>query len=134
MKPTVRTEALQEMEFSFGRALQRIPLTLMWGLAPQDRGSLSAVYEHTDAVLAPATDFTSPDAQLWLDHTCSRLEEWSQQPESPIVTGSVMCPMKLLKEIAQLRSLPFPMPAEVSARDLVGCIRPSERFCLQPWG
>lgn len=104
---------VQEMQFSFGRAIQRIPLTLMWGLAPQDHGSLNAVYEHTDAVLEPATNFTSPAAQQWLETLCSSLEDWAADSDGPIVAGSVTCPVKLLKEIAQLRSLPFPMPAEV---------------------
>lgn len=104
---------LQEMQFSFGRAIQRIPLTLMWGPAPQDHGSLNAVYEHTDAVLAPETNFTTRAAQAWLDGLCQNLEEWSQQPGSPVVAGTVTCPMQLIQEIAQLRSLPFPMPPEV---------------------
>lgn len=105
---------LQEMQFSFGRAIERIPLTLTWGLAPQDHGSLNAVYEHTDAMLAPGSNFTSPEAQEWLDGFCQSLTDWSQQPGSPVVAGSVICPMPLIKEIVQQRSLPFPMPAEVS--------------------
>eukprot|EP00892_Ulva_mutabilis_P012184 jgi/Ulvmu1/9338/UM050_0088.1 len=107
-----------EMQFSFGRAIQRIPLTLLWGLAPQDHGSLNAVYEHTDAVLAPDTNFTSPAAQAWLDDLCSSLTEWSAQPDSPIVSGSLSCPMPLIKELAQLRGLPFPMPAEAFEEQL----------------
>lgn len=105
---------LQEMQFSFGRAIERIPLTLTWGLNPQDHGSLNAVYEHTDAVLAPGTNFTSLEAQEWLDDLCQNLTDWSQKPGSPIVAGTVVCPTPLIKEIAQQRSLPFPMPAEVS--------------------
>jgi hypothetical protein len=104
---------LQEMDFAFGRALERIPITLVWGYKPTDNGSLNKVYEHTDAVLDPAVNFTTPEAQLWLLQLCQGLETWSQEPNSPIVINSVLCPLPLVQEIAAARDVPFPMPSEV---------------------
>lgn len=104
---------LQELDFAFGRTLERIPVTLVWGYKPMDNGSLNKVYEHTDAVLDPATNFTSPEAQEWLLNLCRGLASWSQKADSPIVIDSVLCPLPLVKDIAAARGLPFPMPSEV---------------------
>ena len=104
-----------EMQFAFGRALERIPLTLTWGLRPVDTGSLNSVYEYTDAVLDTHVNMTAVSSQVWLAELCDNLTAWSEQPGSPIVADSVRCPTPLLRRIAQARKLPWPMPPEVRA-------------------
>ena len=88
-------------------------MTLVWGYTPIDTGSLNKVYEHTDAVLDPATNFTSPEAQAWLLQLCQGLEAWSQKADSPIVINTVQCPLPLVQEIAATRNVSFPMSSEV---------------------
>lgn len=104
---------LQELDFAFGRTLERIPVTLAWGFKPIDNGSLNKVYEHTDAILDPSTNFTSPEAQEWLLQLCRGLENWSQKADSPIVMNTVQCALPLVQQIASARDIPFPMPSEV---------------------
>lgn len=135
--------AFQEMDFAFGRRLERIPVTLSWGFKAIDTGSLNRVYEHTDAVLDPAANFTSPEAQKWLLNLCIGLQNWSEKPDSPIVLNSVQCPMPLVWQIAATRQISFPMPSEVckvssAARRIRAhcCELPemwSECFCTGLW-
>lgn len=103
------------MTFTFGRALERIPLSLVWGVAPQDTGSLNSVYEYTDAVLDTGADLTSPAAQAWLEGLCHNLTAWSHEPQGPIVSGSVRCPTPMLKRIVHARNASIPVAAEVRA-------------------
>jgi Patched family len=102
-----------EMAFAFGRALERIPISLTWGLRPVDTGSLNSVYEYTDAVLDTAANLTAPASQQWLSALCTELEQWSRNASVPIVAESVKCPMPLVERIAAARNLSIPMPAEV---------------------
>ena len=88
-------------------------MTLAWGYKAIDSGSLNKVYEKTDAVLDPSTNFTSPEAQAWLLQLCQGLEDWSQKADSPIVINTVQCPLPLVQEIAAARDVAFPMPPEV---------------------
>jgi hypothetical protein len=104
---------MQELSFAFGRSLERIPLALVWGVHPQDTGSLNSVYEYTDARLDTSTNLTSPESQLWLRQLCANLTRWADEPQGPIVAGSVECPFPMLEEIAEARNLSLPMPPEV---------------------
>ena len=104
---------VQEMGFVFGRALERIPVSLVWGVHPQDTGSLNSVYEYTDAVLDTRAEFSSREAQVWLQALCAELHEWAQAPNSPIVAGTLQCPMPLVARIARARDLELPVDPEV---------------------
>jgi hypothetical protein len=103
------------MDFTFGRALTRIPVELVWGLHPQDTGSLNSVYEYTDAVLEPRTNFIAPASQLWLKKLCADLYTWAEDPTGPIVGGSVHCPMSFVDHILKARKLHLPLPPSVRA-------------------
>ena len=106
-------KGVQEMTFTFGRSLERVLVTLVWGVAPQDTGSLNSVYEYTDAVLDTRAEFTSPAAQAWLQGLCTNLTSWSHDAQGPIVSGSVRCPTHMLGRISHARNDTVPADAQV---------------------
>ena len=106
-------QCIQELEFAFGRALQRIPLRLVWGVHPQDTGSLNSVYEYTDAALDTTTDLTARASQEWLAALCDELVEMSGVASGPVVAGSVQCPIDMLRRIGDATGEPMPVGPEV---------------------
>lgn len=88
-------------------------MTLVWGVHPEDKGSLNCVYEYTDARLDTSANFTSKESQLWLHHLCSNLTQWADEPQGPIVAGSVECPFPQVEQITAARNLSLPLPSEV---------------------